>query len=250
MANWKSPSSMNRLSDTLFIIFLLSLIGTASLRAGEPPIKTDSREITVRYPSTKTITRYRQDPDFSYHTIPPTPTSPWQHITRWIVQRLYNFFSQRRYSPYRTFLSYLLIILTLALVIRILSKSGIGGVFRAKSPRAPNQFNAETEEVDQLNLQKLIDDAIARKQYRLAVRFFYLKMLRQLSENQLIVFQTDKTNRDYLNEIESPELRDEFRDITRLFEYIWYGEFPIDEPLFHLASEKIQRFQNQIEPTS
>lgn len=239
---------MKRLFETLVIICAVLLTGTASPRAGEPSVKTDSREITVRYPSPQTITRYRQNPDFFYHTIPPTPISPWQQITRWIMEKLYNFFSREQYSPYRTFLTYLLIFLALALVIRILSKSEIAGVFRAKSATVPGQFGVETEEVDQLNLQKLLEEAISRKQYRLAVRFFYLKLLRQLAENHHIVLQTDKTNRDYLNEIESPELRDEFRNITRLFEYIWYGEFPIDQPLFELAANQFQRFNNRLQP--
>ncbi len=235
-----------------YILLALSihfLIFPSFLRAEEPPVKTDTGKITVRYPSPQTLSRYRHDSDFSYQSIPPPPASLWQQLVRWVVQKLYNFFSRKEYALYRTFLSYSLILLTLALVIRIISKSELAGVFHAKSAASPTRFSVETENVDQLNLQKLIEDAISRKQYRLAVRFFYLKMLRQLAENQIIVFQADKTNRDYLNEIEPDELRDDFRDITRLFEYIWYGEFPIDQPLFQLTIKQFQQFQNRIEST-
>jgi len=92
------------------------------------------------------------------------------------------------------------------------------------------------------DLDKLIENALTAGNFRLAVRFVYLKILKLLSGKQLIEYQYQKTNYEYAYEIENADLRAIFREVSFVFDYCWYGE--------HEASEQdylfVQRKFNEI----
>lgn len=47
-------------------------------------------------------------------------------------------------------------------------------------------------------------------------------------------------------EISKPELRNDFSQLTLQFDYIWYGDFPIDEVKFDPIKQSFNQFNNQI----
>ena len=82
------------------------------------------------------------------------------------------------------------------------------------------------------NIQQLIKNALADKNYRLAIRYYYLHILKLMSEKELIDWQLQKTNVDYEKELLGSKFSDPFHTITRLYDYVWYGEFHVDEDIF------------------
>ena len=64
-----------------------------------------------------------------------------------------------------------------------------------------------------------------------------------MTENRLIEWHADKTNTDYLYEIHSKSVREEFSYLSYLYNYIWYGEFEMDENSFLKAQN---RFKNAL----
>jgi hypothetical protein len=86
--------------------------------------------------------------------------------------------------------------------------------------------------IDRIEFVSEIDAAIARGDYRRASRLLYLRLLKQLSDAGRIVWKPEKTNHDYLRELGSNDLARSFARVTLLFDYIWYGDFHIDEPTF------------------
>ncbi len=92
----------------------------------------------------------------------------------------------------------------------------------------------------------LIDKAIVARDYRLAVRLYYLKTLRQLSLKNIIKWEKRKTNYDYLQELSSSDLKDDFEQLTQVYERAWYGnkelgtyEFQQIQPQFDYLVSKI-----------
>jgi hypothetical protein len=77
-------------------------------------------------------------------------------------------------------------------------------------------------------LGAMLEKALDEKLYRLAVRLTYLIVLKQLSESGKIHWQADKTNRSYLDENGDKSLQQPFANLTRLYEYVWYGDFDIN----------------------
>lgn len=78
----------------------------------------------------------------------------------------------------------------------------------------------------------LLQHAIKSGNYRLAVRYLYLESLKRLSEKKFIEINTNKTNYEYVTEVRRHKFANEFASLTLQYEYVWYGEYPVDERLF------------------
>lgn len=91
---------------------------------------------------------------------------------------------------------------------------------------------AVVEEENANDPNSLLRNAIRSGNYRLAVRYLYLQSLRRLSEKKFIEINTNKTNYEYVTEIRKHKFANEFASLTLQYEYVWYGEYPVDERLF------------------
>ena len=74
-----------------------------------------------------------------------------------------------------------------------------------------------------------IADALARTDYREAVRLLYLQTLKQLSDGKRIDWQLYKTPTQYIYGVRLPA----FRQMTNHFLRVRYGNFEATETLFH-----------------
>ena len=96
------------------------------------------------------------------------------------------------------------------------------------------------------NLSNFIQKAIAQKNYRLAVRYYYLLLLQQLEVKELIIWEQQKTNDDYIHEISETNLKSSFSKVTRLYDFVWYGNFEINELEFGSVEAEFEQIKNLI----
>ncbi len=134
-----------------------------------------------------------------------------------------------------------------AFVIFVILKTvlGIDARFWKKSPKTTQlskKLIYEDEDIHELNLEALLQQAIENKNFRLAIRYYYLSTLKKLTNKEIIDYHKDKTNSEYLFEIENKEMRTEFSYLSYVYSYVWYGEFPVDESSFKIAQNKYQSF--------
>lgn len=87
-----------------------------------------------------------------------------------------------------------------------------------------------------------IQKAVAAGNYRLAVRYLYLQTLRNLADKKFIERGTEKTNYQYVNEVRKHSFANEFASLTLTYEYIWYGEYPVDKNLFEQIHSSFKNF--------
>ena len=92
---------------------------------------------------------------------------------------------------------------------------------------------AVVEEGNANDPDSLLRNAIRNGNYRLAVRYLYLQSLQRLSEKKFIEINTNKTNYEYVMEVRRHKFANEFASLTLQYEYVWYGEYPVDERLFN-----------------
>lgn len=104
----------------------------------------------------------------------------------------------------------------------------------------------EDEDIHDIDLESLLQNAIDNKDFRLAIRYYYLSTLKILSSNKLIDYHKDKTNSEYLFELENKEMRTQFSYLSYVYSYVWYGEFPVNENNFKVAENKYQNFLKTI----
>lgn len=112
-----------------------------------------------------------------------------------------------------------------------------------KRVRQSTDFNIEEldeETIKETELDRYLREAIQKKDYRLAIRIYYLEVLKQLTISRFISFKKDKTNREYINEMRPSTHYEGFREITLAFDKAWYGEKDITSNDFDAVSPKFQ----------
>jgi hypothetical protein len=123
------------------------------------------------------------------------------------------------------------------------------GMFRrnTKSNAGNGSGEMETEEVKPgTDMDNLIAQALRDNNYRLAVRYQYLKNLHKLAEKGFVQYAVDKTNYQYVSELTNAGLRNEFAGITLNYEYVWYGEFEIDAIIYRKLETGFTNLYNKI----
>ena len=88
------------------------------------------------------------------------------------------------------------------------------------------------ENLHESDLEGFIQKALDGGNYALAIRLYYLAILKELSISNQIKWKKDKTNREYLREMGGKQLANEFRGATLIFERVWYGTGELTENIF------------------
>ncbi|MFP2913194.1 DUF4129 domain-containing protein [Pyxidicoccus sp. 3LFB2] len=74
----------------------------------------------------------------------------------------------------------------------------------------------------------LADELAARGEYREAVRSLYLALLSRLHRDGAILYDVTLSNWDYLRQFRGrAEWKPPFRELTRRFDFAWYGNVPV-----------------------
>jgi hypothetical protein len=107
-------------------------------------------------------------------------------------------------------------------------------------------FDVEDVNIHQTDFPVLIAQTQQQGNYRLAVRYYYLWLLKKLSLREVIHWHTDKTNSDYYYEIKDPLLRNDFKYLSYVYDHSWYGEFELDGTAFAKAEKAFQKTLNQL----
>lgn len=182
-----------------------------------------------RIPSEKKIEKFQNDKRFQYESKAPTPT--WLNKLKDNIKGIFG---------------YLLIIAIVGLIVFVILK--LKGFRRHKLNTSPISIYSDNvpEDVHKMDFDMLIGNALKNKDYRLVVRFMYLKNLKKLTDNGIINWNINKTNYSYLQEIKDNDLRSKFLDTTFIFDYVWYGEFMINELNFSKAYDVLNQFNKMI----
>lgn len=83
------------------------------------------------------------------------------------------------------------------------------------------------------DLDRFLREALQSGNYPLAIRLYYLQVIKRLSETGAVRWSREKTNRDYLRETRTHRSGEDFRAATRIYERVWYGNQPLDAPAYH-----------------
>jgi hypothetical protein len=157
----------------------------------------------------------------------------------------YVSFTQRKW--FKTLLWILIAVAFIAVIIFYLADSNFG-LFRRKKKTPADTTGDPTEmpeDIFAINYQLEIDRAAAAGNYRLAVRLQYLRLLKSMAERDLIRYQQDKTNMDYLMQLFNTAYYHDFFRITRHYEYSWYGHFEVSADAYRLITRDIHQFENR-----
>ena len=96
------------------------------------------------------------------------------------------------------------------------------------------------------DLDAALQEAIRKTDYRLAIRYSYLILIRDLDAAGIVKRKRDKTDNEYLFELFNHPLHDPFRDLTRFFQQVWYGNRPAGVEEYKYYEAGYLTFRQQI----
>ena len=216
----------------------------------EKTVQFDTEFIELKKFDNKKIEAYKKQDAFIYVVEKREPTileKAWNWFKRTIKKILSYLFDD--ISPAMGFLKWILNVLPYAiaglvlfLIIKFFLKVNARNIIDGKKAQSIVNLSDEESLIKEKDLPALIKTAITNGNFKLATRYYYLLLLKKLSEKDLISWQQEKTNEDYIKELATNKsLYKEFETLTHLYDYVWYGEFLIDKEKFLKAETNFKK---------
>jgi hypothetical protein len=177
----------------------------------------------------------------------------WTRFKQWLsdfFKDLFNFNSDARASEFtdialQIFYVVIFLLVVFFIVKAIINKEG-NWIFGKSSDKLIIPITDIENNIYETDFKTLIADAERNNNYRLSIRYYYLWLLKTLSQAEVIDYDVEKTNSDYYLEIENKDTKEEFSYTSYLYNYIWYGEFDIDNTQFEKAKKAFTQFLNKV----
>ena len=189
-----------------------------------------------------------QSEEFDYSKAKPHD-SIWNRIKRRInkiISYIWEHINPVGTLDYIGIIVRVLVIVIIGLVLYFLIKfllSKNGNLFFSKKNKESKISDENIQEnIHEINFLKEIAHYELEKKYRWAVRYQFLWALKKLSDSKKIQWNLEKTNKDYIHELSSAPEQSSFVDLVKIFDFVWYGEFSIDEQLYQTIKLKFDNF--------
>lgn len=147
-------------------------------------------------------------------------------------------------SAGKTIIIILVALIVLVLIIRAIQLNG--NILFAKKDRKLGQEAIDSENHIPDDWENEIRTAAQAGNYRLALRYGYRYLLTMLQEKELIQFQVAKTNYQYVYELKGTSFHKPVMQLTREYEYAWYGGFEIEKPFFDHYLQMITTIKKEL----
>ena len=134
----------------------------------------------------------------------------------------------------------IILVLAVVFVMYNIMSDGETGLFSRKKFRKIQTKEINGSNIEETDIESLISSAEKEQDFRLAVRYYYLLVLKTLSLKNVIKYEDDKTDTDYLNEIGTQTYNNSFAKTAYLYNYVWYGEFPLNQQQYGKAKNSFE----------
>ncbi len=227
---------MNRKKIYIQCLFSLAIVYRSLAQTATDSINYANRKFGIPLAE-----RYNGN-DFNYETEQSiNEPSFWDKLLRALQNLISNIFGNASASDALNgfqiilrIVAILVILFVVYLIVRMIINKEGGWIFSRSSKKIKVTENVE-ENIHSIDFKSIVKDAIAGKNFRVAIRYYYLWLLKSLSDREIIEWDIEKTNSDYLHEIQDTMLQKDFRFLSYVYEYSWYGEFELTEEDFNKA---------------
>jgi len=258
LRNWDSGSNA---MTKLFLIVSLLIFSLSGQTQNLP--QSNAEPLSVIYEESNTVTplpfdeevlkKYEGDPHFDYTEV--TAEESWWHQFKSWLSGLWSKFWTWLFGDYESnsfliflfkALPYVILGGILVFIIWLFYRINPGSKLLLSKEPPEVYYTDEEEIIKSKNIHELIDQALLNKDFRLAVRYGFLLLLKRLSETEIIAYEFDKTNSDYQKEIKSDSILPLFKKVSTLYEYTWYGNFLVSETDYVKASKQFTALHSKI----
>lgn len=200
--------------------------------------------VSVRKADAASLKKLRNSKDYNYEvTKPDRLLTWWEKVKQWFWDLLLAFFSDSGPAPFIRIA--LIVIIALFIILKLLN-TNISRLFYKNKNISDIAVNEIQEDINTLDFDKLIEQYTSQHDYRMAVRYYYLRLLKTLNNKGLISWRINKTNRDYILELTSSPLYGSFDKLSSFYEYVWYGDFVLAPDQFVFIRDQFTNVTNTL----
>jgi len=230
----------------LGVVFAFMVFGMLPVLSQEAEDIPDSPEEIRKLPDT-----YKENYTDSVYDYVET-VSLWSRLRSWLFDRLASLFNvgEKGASTIAGIVELIfwvvIILVVIYIIVKFILKKEIRWIFKKRREKG-NALSFEIHEnIQETDFTALIANAVANKDFRMAIRYHYLFLLKKLDQFDFIDFNPQKTAFDYQMEVQDSKYTSAFDKATYYYTYIWYGEFMIDEKEYGTTSAVYERLVKQI----
>lgn len=231
---------MKLLRTLIFTVFLILLNGNTTLRAETSMQQPQSeRQFKEGFKDNYSGRKYNYDGKAKVHPA----KSKQGKASKYSQNRPYvneDNDSDNFSLDFNIFNWVFLIILIIAVpyLAYILLNEGNSKLFSfRKNEKLQSHGEITAENIAQTDIKALIKNAEKTNDYRLAIRYYYLLVLKQLNLKNFIKYEDDKTNADYMKAIAAQKFSKDFAYTSYIYDYTWYGEFSLNSEQYQSAKD-------------
>ncbi|MFC4477524.1 DUF4129 domain-containing protein [Flavobacterium chungangensis] len=217
-----------------------------AIKYTEKDIQIDSGTVETKH-FEKNFKKKYTDKEFIYEYKAPEKNW-WDHFKHWLARLIFNLFN---FSSVKTSLNFvvilfriiavLVVIVLIYFIAKALTKQEGRWIFGKNANKKTLFYSDAEKNIHLLDFEKLIRESIEAGERRIAIRYYYLWLLKVMAQNNYIEWDIEKTNSDYLYELYNPAHKEEFTYLSYLYNYIWYGEFEIDDVTFRKTENRFKK---------
>lgn len=244
-----------------FLLYLLIVLCSVVSYGAQDSLPGPKREVTFDTSTPITpidfdeekIAQYKGEKAFNYLTEIGTD-SWWTKFKRWLglkygqlIEWLFGDYEANSWVAFfLMLLPYIIIGVVIGLIIWLFIRLNPGPSLLGEPEASAVYFTEDEKLVQSADLSSLIEAAIAAGDYRLAVRYYYLKLLKLLHNKKMINYEFQKTDTEYLAELRDEAFRTPLKRIMRIYDFIWYGNFPVSEKEFVMAQDYFRSIESSL----
>jgi hypothetical protein len=239
---------------TIFICIFFSFI-LPFIAKGENKYVIDSTHIDTSFVEVKHIDAdfykiYKDDSAFHYdENIEQQSDTFWKRLLRnfwhWFFRQLKN--ANNYYSSLSIVFKLLFWVVIISVVIFLISKLNINRFFYSEKNQSQQTYAISDLDEDIEDLDAAIKQEEQQKNFRKAIRYQFISVLRHLEQNKIIALSDSKTNYDYLKETKKSKLPDNiFGKLVNIYNAIWYGHYDINEADYFVLSKEFIHFKELV----
>jgi hypothetical protein len=206
----------------------------------------DTSAIKITKPSKQKEDAVFSDSKLKYKQNIKTRPGLLERFLEWLAEMLFGKAGYRNVDLTRKIIIWTIIIASFVIIIWLLSRSQLVSLIKPKHKATAFNFSDVTEDLNAINFEARISEAVKNDDFRLAIRWHYLKMLFVLDQKKLIAFAPYKTNIDYKYELKDKQALNFFLSLSRIYEYVWYGEFKVTSANYASNAQDFNDFEKQV----
>ena len=172
--------------------------------------------------------------------------SLWERFWNWITDLIFgNSSEDSKANMFHVFL-WVLAIAGIIIIVWLLTRTEFTSFLRGNTKNTAFNFSDVEEDISSIDFNTRIKKAVDDNDYRLAIRWHYLKQLNILNETKIIHYEPFKTNIDYGFELAKSPHQQAFTDISRIYDYVWYGKYDITSVDYEKLEKQFKAFEQRI----